>query len=277
MSKIDFLYIGDFLLSDVIGGGELNDHELCEILVAKKNRSHEVTIDLLNSNRDHKIIVSNFANLASDVKEYLAEERDYIIYEHDHKYLRSRNPAIYTNFTAPSVELINVNFYRKAAAVFCQSSFHKDIVSRNINLSNIHSVSGNLWSLHSLEMMRSLCKAQKRNRYSVLDSNIDHKNTSETSFYCRKKGFKYDLISSRDYNEFINLLSKNDKFILLPKTPETMSRVVVEARMLGVKTITNKNIGASYEEWFSLKGNELIECMINKRKEIPNMVLGIFQ
>ena len=68
------------------------------------------------------------------------------------------------------------------------------------------------------------------------------------------------------------MLSSNDKFIFLPKTPETLSRVVVEARMLGVKVLTNKNVGAVYEPWFAMKGEELIEFMINKRDVIPELV-----
>ena len=277
MSRNKFIYIGDFFLSDIIGGGELNDHELCEILLAKKIRSHEITIDFLDAHQEHKLIVSNFINLPESVKEYMMKKRDYIIYEHDHKYLKTRNPAEYTNFKAPSNELINVDFYKKSLGVFCQSSFHEDVVKRNIDLNNTFNVSGNLWSIDSLEFMKHHCHNKKTGKYSILDSNIPHKNTYETMLYCNKKGFEYDLISSQDYLSFLTLLSKNDKFIFLPKTPETLSRVVVEARMLGIKTITNKNVGAAYEDWFALKGEDLIDHMIQKRKEIPRMITERFQ
>lgn len=277
MSRIKFIYIGDFFLSDIVGGGELNDHELCEILLAKKIRSHEITVDFLRAHREYKLIVSNFINLSENVKEYLMKKKDYIIYEHDHKYLKTRNPADYTDFTAPSSELINIDFYKESLTVFCQSSFHEDIVKKNTGLNNIRNVSGNLWSIDSLKFMKGLCCEIKKGKYSILDSVIPHKNTFETTFYCDKKGFEYDLISSQDYFTFLTLLSKNDKFIFLPKTPETLSRVVVEARMLGVKTITNKNIGATYEDWFCLKGEELIDYMFEKRTKIPRMITETFQ
>ena len=253
MSRNKFIYIGDFFLSDIVGGGELNDHELCEILLAKKIRSHEITIDFLDAHQEHKLIVSNFINLPESVKEYMM------------------------NFKAPSNELINVDFYKKSLGVFCQSSFHENVVKRNIDLNNTFNVSGNLWSIDSLEFMKHHCHNKKTGKCSILDSNIPHKNTYETMFYCNKKGFEYDLISSQDYLSFLTLLSKNDKFIFLPKTPETLSRVVVEARMLGIKTITNKNVGASYEDWFALKGEDLIDHMIQKRKEIPRMITERFQ
>ena len=158
----------------------------------------------------------------------------------------------------------------------CQSSFHKSIITKNIDIENVVNVSGNLWSTDSLNYIESILNNDKKDRYSILKSNTWHKNTSETSFYCRKKGYEYDLISSNDYHEFLSLLSRNNKFIFLPKTPETLSRVVVEARMLGITTITNKNVGASYEPWFELKGLDLINHMRNKRITIPNLIKEMF-
>jgi hypothetical protein len=171
--------------------------------------------------------------------------------------------------------IINQEFYKKAKVVFCQSSFHESIIKKNLNLDNLHNVSGNLWSTGSLKTMRILSKKQKKDCFSVMNSLIDHKNTREACFYCEKKGYKYELISSGDYQEFLGLLSSNKKFIFLPKTPETLSRVVVEARMMNIKVITNKRVGASYEDWFKLKGEKLIDYMLNKRQETTDKVIEV--
>ena len=40
--------------------------------------------------------------------------------------------------------------------------------------------------------------------------------------------------------------------------------------MMGIKTITNKRIGAISEPWFSLKGESLVDFMIEKRFKILN-------
>ena len=272
MSKNKFIYISDMFLSDLVGGGELNDHELCELLGATKVRSNHVDVTFLEKNIDANFIISNFIGLSEIAKQHLINNHRYVIYEHDHKYLKNRNPAQYKNYLAPKSEIINLNFYSTARAVMCQSSFHKDIILKNLNIDNICNISGNLWSEESLNIIEILSKNEKQDRYSILKSNTWHKNTSETSFYCRKKGYDYDLISSSDYHEFLSLLSNNDKFIFLPKTPETLSRVVVEARMLGAKTITNKNVGASYEPWYKLKELDLINYMREKRTLIPNLI-----
>jgi hypothetical protein len=198
-----------------------------------------------------------------------------MIYEHDHKYLKNRDPAIFKDYIAPKTMIINQEFYKKAKVVFCQSSFHESIIKKNLNLDNLHNVSGNLWSTGSLKTMRILSKKQKKDCFSVMNSLIDHKNTREACFYCEKKGYKYELISSGDYQEFLGLLSSNKKFIFLPKTPETLSRVVVEARMMNIKVITNKRVGASYEDWFKLKGEKLIDYMLNKRQETTDKVIEV--
>ena len=68
-------------------------------------------------------------------------------------------------------------------------------------------------------------------------------------------------------------MSNNQKFIFLPKTPETLSRVAVESRMMGMKVFTNKNVGASYESWFDMKGKDLIDFITQKRDSIPKSVI----
>lgn len=279
LNKTKIIYISDYFANEVLGGGELNDHELLLLLESrgyeiKKMKSNLVNPSFLSNNRDGGFIISNFVNLKSECRDYLTNNCRYIIYEHDHKYLMSRNPAMYKDYLAPKNQIINVAFYNNALAVFCQSTFHKGIINKNLNLENVVSISGNLWSTESLKIMSILNRKVKKDCYSVLQSSTIHKNTRETAFYCEAKGYNYSLISSSNYKEFLSMLSHNDKFIFLPKTPETLSRVVVEARMMGVKTITNKNVGASYESWYSLSGQELIEVMENKRKQIPEMVIG---
>ena len=46
---------------------------------------------------------------------------------------------------------------------------------------------------------------------------------------------------------------------------------------MNVKTITNGHLGATSEEWFSLKGEDLIDCMESKRETIPTYILETIQ
>ena len=199
----------------------------------------------------------------------------YVIYEHDHKYLTTRNPAVYTDFLAPKSDVVNLALYQKAQAVFCQSKFHFDIIQKNTGLDNLVNLGGNVWGLESLSHMRTLAETEKADTVAVLDSVIPHKNTKDAVRYCIAKNEKYQLISDKDYMAFLNKLGNNRKLVFFPQTPETLSRVCVEARMMNMGVVLNKLVGARSEPWFTLKGPELIDCMTEKRDEIVNKILGV--
>jgi GT2 family glycosyltransferase len=274
------IYISDFFLEHIVGGAELNDNELLSIFDANnfkvfKIQSHDVTKHFLLDNTEAFYIISNFMNLSEESKQFIQNNLNYLIYEHDHKYLKGRNPARYNNFIAPLSKVINFYFYKGAAAILCQSDFHKKIMEDNLKIKNIISIGGNLWSLEILEFLRNLSSKEKEDGFSILDSSIEHKNTLGAISYCQKKKEKYVLVKSQDYKHFLTLLAKRKKFIFLPKTPETLSRVIVEARMLGCTVLTNSLVGASSEKWFGLKGEELIDFMIAKREEILSVIKDI--
>ena len=193
-------FVADFFANQVLGGGELNNEELIQLLsddghdVVKRN-SHLLTRKFIKEHSDAKFIVANFMNLSKECIGALYDKK-YIIYEHDHKYLINRNPAEFKNFIAPKDKLVNIGFYKKAAAVICQSQFHKDIIKSNLGLDNLISIGGNLWSTESLDLMSNMTEAEKTDTYAVLDSEIEHKNTQETIMYCEYKNLDYKLVKS---------------------------------------------------------------------------------
>ena len=275
------IFVADFFAQQVLGGGELNNEELILMLRADghevlKYNSHEVTLQIISEHKDDRFIIANFCNLKNEVIVSLYDKK-YIIYEHDHKYLKNRNPGVFKDFRAPPTELVNLEFYKNAAAVLCQSSFHIEIVELNTGLKNLVNLSGNIWSTDSLEFMRQQCVVEKTDMYAIMESHIEHKNTASAIRYCRLKNIPYVLVSNSSYKKFLQSLGKNKTFIFLPKTPETLSRVIVEARMMNMGVVSNKLIGATKEPWYQLKGESLIQVMIEKRDEIKNKVIGLLK
>ena len=272
------VYVSDFFVNEIVGGGELNDNELINLIANNKIdlikfKSSNINKEILNNYKNNYFIISNFALLSDECKNYLINECKYVIYEHDHKYLKNRNPAIYKDYLAPKDKIINFQFYEKAKAIFCQSNFHKEIIYKNLLIKNIISLSGNLWSLEILNFIDSINSNLKNESYAILNSNVEHKNTLEAIKFCNYKNLRYDLVSDNDCKSFLLKLNRNKGLVFLPKTPETLSRLAVESRMLNLETICNKNVGATYEEWFSLKGNSLVDYMIKKREIIYKIVL----
>ena len=278
---MEIVFVADFFVEHILGGGELNNEEFVKIV---SQAGHKVTklrsFDLTPRHVrgvSGKFVIANFMGLSEETKTALEDRAGYVIYEHDHKYLSTRNPADFDDFVAPDEHIVNRSFYENAMAVFCQSAFHKQIVQKNLPFKNIHNLGGNLWDVESLAKMRELSNCEKREACSIMDSPIEHKNTADALKYCFAKKIPYDLIKDSNYYSFLAQLGANKKFVFLPKTPETLSRVVVEARMMGMQVITNKLVGATHEPWFKHKGIDLIEIMEQKRSEIPQKVLRVFE
>tara|TARA_R110000824_G_scaffold24717_1_gene86707 strand:- start:615 stop:1457 length:843 start_codon:yes stop_codon:yes gene_type:complete len=270
------VFIADFFVEHILGGGEINNEEFIDILSLQgykvhKFQSHLVNQQIINNFKDSVFVVANFTHLGQQIKSALADKK-YVIYEHDHKYLKSRNPAAYPQFKAPQDEIINKQFYKSASAVLCQSTFHKNIVYKNLQIDNIVSLGGNLWSVDDLSLLREMSNTKKVDRCSIMQSSIPHKNTTDSIRYCKAKSLEYELIPSLPYRDFLRRLGNNESLVFFPKTPETLSRIIVEARMMGMMVITNNLVGASKEEWFKLRGEDLIEVMAQKRRDIPNII-----
>ena len=280
--KRKIVLISDFFLKDVIvGGGELNDKELVGLLSQRgykveHRQSHKITEDFIESNKDSFYIISNFRNLHFNCISKLMD-CEYVIYEHDHKYLKSRNPALYRDFKAPGSDIIWHSFYRDAKKVFCQSEFHKSILERNLSIDNIVNISGNLWSQESLDLIRDISKRHKKQKTAVLRSAAPHKNTDGAVKYCEERGMDYELVLNPDYSGFLKDLGSCERFVFIPTSPETLSRVVVEARMMGLKVAANNLVGAVGEPWFKLKGEDLIQYMESKREEIGDLIQSVIE
>ena len=272
-------FISDFFLKDgVVGGAELVDDCLIDHL---RHRGYEVETHKSSDFKVHHakgynfFIVSNFTALQKESKESLYD-KPYIIYEHDHKYLRSRNPANFRNFKAPPDHIINKKFYRSAKAVFCQSELHSDILKKNVPSSKTISTGCSLWHPEQIDILRQYCNVKKNTKYAILDSPNPIKGTAEAESYCMRNDLSYEKIPPSQFDEFIKNLSQYEGLVFFPKTLETFCRVVVEARMVGCKVITNDWNGCTHEDWFaSHKGESLIDFIESKQEDVVDKVCSV--
>jgi len=270
-------FISDLFLSDgIVGGAELvND---C-LIMHLRERGHEVQPIHSHAKIDFSLyeffIISNFINMPDNVKEALYDKR-YIIYEHDHKYLRNRNPSSFPDFRAPPHMIINEKFYRCAKAVFCQSKIHAEVIKKNLAIRNVINTGCSLWHSEQLNVLRKHCDNEKNNLYAILDSSNPIKGTSEAENYCLQNNMPYEKIPFSEFDKFAETLSSYSGLVFFPKTLETFCRVVAEARMLNCKLITNGLNGCASEDWFpEYRGSSLISFVESRQKEIVDKVCNI--
>ena len=264
-------FISDFFAEEISGGAELVDSEVIKHFTSKeykieKIRSFESDKIKETFNQSNYYIISNFTGMADDVKEMFKTEK-YSIYEHDHKYLVTRDPSVFPDYQAPGQVIINRDFYTYAENVFCQSTKHKEVVEKNLRLSNIVNLGCSIWSEEDLNSLDSACTVQKTKETAIFKSANQIKGQSESIKYCTEKELNFDLVGDLPYNDFVLELAKYEKFVFFPKVLESFSRIAVEARILGCQLVTNQNLGCASETWFrEKKGKDLLN-FIRKEQE----------
>lgn len=280
------VFIADIFASELpYGGGEKSNEELCRLI---KEDGHEI-IKLhtyLIKPEDasafvkggYKFIIANFICLSEQLKDFFAKHAQYIIIEHDHKYLAGRDPGKFENYLAPQSEIVNYEFYKNAKAVICQSKLHKEVVERNLKLKNIKSIGGNFWSDDELDYIIDIRKENKKDIASIPNFyGCVSKGTDLAIGYCIKNNIKYEMIPKMPTKEFLSEISKNKYLVFIPKTLETLSRIVVESKMLEITVKTIKPlIGACSEPWWGLESVFLVNYMKDNKKKFYNIVLGSF-
>tara|TARA_Y100001963_G_C6756862_1_gene437363 strand:- start:728 stop:1831 length:1104 start_codon:yes stop_codon:yes gene_type:complete len=107
----------------------------------------------------------------------------------------------------------------------------------------------------------------------VLNDPNPIKGVLEAVNVCKNKSIEYDLVDKMPYNAFIEKLAKYEKFVFFPKTLESFCRVVLEARMLDCKLVTNRFNGCTYEPWFKqYRGSSLIDYVDKQRERVVNLI-----
>ena len=261
------VFISDFYSKDLLGGAELNDSVLIRFLSNQFEvicvHSHMLTYQQIIENE--VFIVSNFANLSEQNKKLL-QYKKYIIYEHDHKYVVNRDPSIFVNFKIPQHMIINEEFYKNAYKVIVLSKICKQILENNLRCDNVVSIGTSLWSKEKFDYLKSLSENIKKiHTYGVIKSKNPIKGTSQALQYCEKNNITPYLINSQNEKDFLFSISKIENLIFIPQVLETFNRLVVEAKILECKVLTNpKKIGFFSEDISKLAGKELLEC-ISKR------------
>ena len=270
------VFVADLFSHQLNGGAENNDSVLVDYLSnsglsVEKVHSYYVNEEIINEN--DLFIIGNFINLKEQYKQALLN-KNYIIYEHDHKYLKSRDPSVFPEFVAPENQIINKEFYKSAKAVVVLSSICKRIIEESLNINNVYNIGCSLWSDERLDYIASLLKQKKNRKFAILDSKNSIKNTGLAIRYCTDNNIDFDLIKPCGEKELLLELSKYEGLVFLPGVLETFSRISAEAKMLNCKLITKpKMLGFASEEAFNLTGVDLIK-EIRKRK---NKALLLFK
>tara|TARA_R110002020_G_scaffold458317_1_gene675675 strand:- start:987 stop:1856 length:870 start_codon:yes stop_codon:yes gene_type:complete len=260
----NIFFVQDFFREELLGGAESNDSVLISHLSKKysikKIKSHSLTGEMLENNKKELFIFSNFTLMPVEIVNFVAKNNKYIIYEHDHKYVNTRDPSRFKDFLIPKESIINYDFYKNAIAVIVLSKVCKKILEDNLNLNNIFSIGSSLWSKSKFDYLRSLSSSPKKQKYAVLNSGNPVKGRLDAIRFCEKNNLEYTLVGSNNERDFLKHLSTFETLIFFPQVLETFCRLAAEAKMLNCSLLTKARLLGFYsEECSKLKGEKLIK------------------
>lgn len=262
------------------GGAECNNHEIIKLLNSSGIKCDFLTTHEFNNKagfiNDYDLyIVSNFYFISESAKTFLYSKK-YIITEHDYKFVRERNPCFYPNLTVPLEKVVHLDFYRNAKFVLVQSNFQKEVFGRSVKLDNIINFSGNLWSDETLDLILSLSKTPKNGKAAILgEDDYGIKGRDVSIEFCKKVHLKYELLPKTDHHSFLKNLSKYSTYVFFPRSPETLSRVSIEARLMGLSVITSDYTAAVHESFFDYESNRMVQYIKDKPKQILKLITDV--
>lgn len=237
--------VSDFFYEHVQGGGEASDAVLCNLIYSNKfdcikRRCNELNDHDMDHYKNDLWIISNFTSLSEDKKRHIISNFCYIIYEHDYKCFAERHPTRYkeNDYFVPEDQYRNVEFYKKAKLIVCQTDLQKSIIEKNLKLDNCWSINGNLYSEHELVFFKSHQDCEKNGLFAIVNDDNPIKGKKDAIKYADKNKIQYNLISNKNRLKFFDELSKYDGIILMPTILESCSRLAIEAKLMGLKVIS---------------------------------------
>ena len=159
--------------------------------------------------------------------------------------------------------VINYQFYKSATEVVVLSNICKEILCKQLKLDNVHSISTSLWSKERLAHIKELLlKTDKTQGTAVVQSDNPTKGMRASLAFCQRHKIKYDLISSPNPKQFLDILAPYKNLVFIPQVLETFCRLVAEAKMLNCNVYTNPNLlGFMSEPYCTETGTELIATL----------------
>lgn len=248
-----------------IGGSEfvnktVADHFDIKIVSSSKFKGVE---------EDTFYIVSNISTMSEFMVMQLATKANYIILEHDYKFVSSRHPWRFGESIVPEDQKVNLLLYKNAKATFVQSDDHLSVFQANKIEGNFENLECSIWSDEELDRLLQYYEETKTKKYKacVVESENWIKNMQGNIKICQTHKLDYDIIPSSPPKTFLRDIAQYSMLVFFPIARETLCRLLVEARCMGLNTLTSGNSGAFMSSWYYKSGPDLIDFLRRQSKQ----------
>lgn len=259
----EVIFVADFFAEELIGGAELTS----EALIAKCNKpyfklhSHSLTQAMVNKNKDKTWILLNWkgADIQAIFTLFQNQCNVYFV-EYDYKYCQFRSSHLHKLQTGKECDChtnqhgkLIATLYKAAKHVFFMSEKQKQEYERLFPEYVFKaSVLSSIWNEKDIQTLMHIRKNRVSNgKWAILKGGSWIKNQAATEAYAKSKGLPYELVGGLPYQDFINELGKYEGLIFHPAGFDTCPRLVIEAKLMGLKLDLNDNVQHKDEAWFN--------------------------
>lgn len=266
--KTKYVFVADFLASEVSGGAELTTQALIEAAPDPSEvsiiHSYSLTTDLLDRYKDKIWILTNFTLVPKESLYHLIQGGfSYSVVEYDFKFCSYRSLNRHKSMTGVECDCCDnehgqlvLALFSLAKSIHWMSEIQKQTyIDRLPELKDIpnfvQSSTFDMETLKFLEQTRVISDKNGRDDlYAFQGSGSWIKGIEETKKYLADHGYKHLAIPSMPYRQFLTEISKHKHFAFMPLDYDTCPRVVIEAKLLGCETLLNSNVLHANEPWF---------------------------
>jgi len=294
------VFVCDNFAEKFIGGAELSVQvhiDTCpfpKVLV----KSSEFNPKKFNPKKDF-LVFGNFANLNREAFAPVMEKFKYVIEECDYKYCLYRSSHKHKAVTGKDCDChvqevgkLVFEFMQRAEWVFWKSERQRYEYVRLFGdpidtwpIKFIGSIMGGVFSDADLDLLvhwRDGFRAGtafRSNEWFVLYSGSWIKGYSNAAAYCRENGLKMKAVGNIPYRDCLVAMAGCEGIVYLPNGFDVSCRMITEAKVLGLKIITNDKVQHVTEPWFKGTDEERLAFLRSRNPEfwkiVSNLILAV--
>lgn len=278
------IFVADLFASDYLGGAELTTQALIDkspLEVIKIYAKNLNIADLQNFKEDFWIF-GNFSSIDFNLIPVIAANLRYSIIEYDYKFCKYRSVEKHYFETGHKCDCQNQDigkivsaFYYAAEHIFWMSVSQKSrYVERFPFLEDVRSTTlssvFNDSFFENIKLLKS--NPTERKGWIVLGSKSWIKGFDDAVKWCNDNHKNFDVVWDVPYDQILEKMRSAEGFVYLPRGGDTCPRMVIEAKLLGCKVVTNDNVQHANEEWFQKNPDEICEYLAGRTDVFWNNV-----
>jgi glycosyltransferase involved in cell wall biosynthesis len=258
------IFVADLFAEQYAGGAELTSDALIEASpsLVKKVHAKNLTVEFLQQNSDAFWIFGNFSSINWSLIPVIAANLRYAVLEYDYKFCLHRSIEKHLHETGQECDChkrqlgqLVAGFYQASDAIFWMSEQQRArYTERFPNLlghRNSHVLSSVFDGRFFEKIAQLKNKTTDRNGWIVLGSQSWIKGYEDAVKWCEDNNKQFQSYWDVPYEELLDVMSRAEGFVYLPRGGDTCPRMVIEAKLLGCEVVTNDNVQHAAEKWWN--------------------------